>query len=307
MDHHLSATQFSDVLPRRPHASAAWNTFALHVVGPTPHFAATFSDHVITVMESGTFRARQEVAGGRTTQGWCGPGCVGILPADTATTWEAAGVPESSRAVSLFIPDAFLSRVISQDWNVDRRKVELLPRSLVRDPVLAGVVTDLALEARHGSPSGHVYAESACEFLAHHLIRAHSSLTAPPPRYRGGLAGRPLRLVLDYIQDSLDRPIALGQLADLVRLSPRHFERAFRQSMGMAPHTYLMERRVAAARQLLLDQPSLAVGEIATRVGFSSSSHLASTFRRQTGYAPVAFRRLHASRDKATPPRPVVI
>jgi AraC-like DNA-binding protein len=50
---------------------------------------------------------------------------------------------------------------------------------------------------------------------------------------------------------------------------------------------------VGGARQLLLRQPALTFEAIAAQVGFSSGPHLATAFRRQTGYSPTAFRRLH--------------
>jgi len=93
----------------------------------------------------------------------------------------------------------------------------------------------------------------------------------------------------------LAQPISLHRLAELAGVSARHFERAFRQDMGVPPHTYVLQKRVAAARHLLLSQPTLAIQEIAARVGFGSPSHLASAFRRQTGYSPTAFRRLQSA------------
>ena len=179
---------------------------------------------------------------------------------------------------------------MTQDWDVEPRRIEIAWRFLERDPVAEGVLRNLALEAQNGSPSGRLYAESACEFLAHHVIRTYSALEGSPPRTRGGLTGRRLRIVTDYIHDNLAHPITLRQLAELAGASPRHFERAFRQAVGVPPHAYVTEQRVAKARQLLLAEPALTVEDIAGRVGFSSSSHLASAFRRQTGLSPKAFR-----------------
>ena len=205
-------------------------------------------------------------------------------------TWDTHR--NSGVSTSLFIPDAFLSRVLLQDWDVEPRNVGIVWQFLVRDPLVEGVLTSLAFEARNGSPSGQLYAESACEFLTHHLLYRYSSLSPRSPRSRGGLAGSRLKVVLEYIQETLAQPIALRRLAELAGVSPRHFERAFRQATGMPPHAYVMGKRVAAAKQLLISQPKLTVQEIALRVGFGSSSHLASTFRRQTGYSPTAFGRL---------------
>ena len=223
-------------------------------------------------------------------QGWTDPGTINLTPANAYGTWEADG---PSRCIVLFVPEAFLSRAITEHWEADPRRVEIIPRFLVRDPVIEAVVTRLTLEAQEGCPSGALYAESACEFLAHHLIQAHSSLSRPPPRPTGGLPAHRMRIVVDYIDENLAKPIALHELAVLARVSVRHFERAFRQSLGVPPHAYVLDKRLSAARDLLLSQPTLTIERIAERVGFSSPSHLASAFRRQTGYSPSAFRRMH--------------
>ena len=98
---------------------------------------------------------------------------------------------------------------------------------------------------------GSLYAESACEFLAHHIIHAHSTVAAPPSLASGGLAARRLKIVLDYIEENLAEPISLHRLAELAGVSARHFERAFRQALGVPPHAYVLGKRVEAAQRLL--------------------------------------------------------
>src|SRR6202034_1234889 len=154
---------------------------------------------------------------------------------------------------------------------------------LIRDPVIEEITVNLAREVVAGSPAGRLYADSACEFLAHHLIHRYSSLSRPPPPSVGGLSSRRLKFVLDYIEDTLGQPMKLRDLAALAGISARHFERAFRQSTGSSPHAYVMERRLHMARDLLINEPELAIEQIALRLGFSSSSHFSSAFRRQSG------------------------
>ena len=149
----VSASRFAEVLPVPPRASAAWNVFAVHVVESQPSaFSATFADHVITLQEFGRFRARQAVDG-QAVETWCGPGCIGIIPANLDITWETHGTSEKSRATSIFVPDAFVSRVLLQDWDVDPRKVAIVRQFPHRDPVIESVLTALAIESQHGSPS----------------------------------------------------------------------------------------------------------------------------------------------------------
>jgi AraC family transcriptional regulator len=284
-----STSGFAELLPAPP-KTLAGTPFPLHVVDATPLRASTaFADLALGLYTSGRHRISRK-AWSRSIEGWTDPGTINITPANLYGTWEADG---PSRAIVLFVPDAFLLHVIAEHWEADPRRVEIIPQFLVRDPVIEAVVTRLATEAQDGSPSGTLYAESACEFLAHHMIQAYSTLSRRPSRPSGGLSARRITDVTAYIEENLAQRIALRELAALARVSVRHFERAFRQSLGVAPHTYVLERRVSAARDLLLSQPTLTVEQIALQVGFSSSSHLGLVFSRQTGYSPATFRRMH--------------
>ena len=147
---------------------------------------------------------------------------------------------------------------------------------------------------QNGSPLGPLYAESASEFLTRHIIHSYSSLSTLPREAAGGLPARRLNLVLEYIDANLQQHVALHHLAELAGVSTRHFERAFRQAMGVPPYRYVLRQRLDAARHLLLHQPPIPIEEIAVRAGYGSGTHLATAFRRQTGYSPRAFRRLHA-------------
>jgi AraC family transcriptional regulator len=238
---------------------------------------------------SGTHHLRH-VLGGRVSEGRSDPGALNAIPAGVDMVVD---LNAPARGLVLFIPPAFLWRVIAEHWHADPTRVELVRHFLIRDRVIESAMTRLAAEAKLGSPLGNLYAESACEFLAHHIVYSYSSLSGHGSPTRGGLTGRRLKTALDYIHDSLGQRISLHALAASVGISSRHFERAFRQAVGVPPHAYVTEQRLAAARHFLLAQPRLTIEDIARRVGFSSSSHLATAFRRQTGVSPRAFRALH--------------
>jgi len=283
----ISASQFPSLLSEPPQLSAAWDVFTMHVVAAPTCATARFADHVLGLTISGSHRLRQEVDG-RVFHSRSDPGCVQLMPARLKITTEASLSP---RVMALFMPDAFLSRVIAEHWGADSRNVEILWQTPTRDAVAESVMMRLVCEAKTGSPSGRLYAESACEFLANHVIRMYSSMQAQTPPALGGLPAGRLKMVLEYIQDNLAQSISLRQLSELSGVSARHFERAFRQALGVPPHTFVVARRVAAARDLLLGQRGLTIDEIAVKTGFSSGSHLAAAFRRATGYSPAEFRR----------------
>jgi AraC family transcriptional regulator len=283
-----TATEFTELLGIPPRESAGWDPFFLQIVDESPlHARVLFRDLALGVYLSGRHRIRHQI-GANVAEGWSGPGTINLTPPGVEAICEASA---SSRAAVVLIRPEFLSRAIQEHWGADSGKVEIKKQFLIRDPVIEAITLNLAREAASGSPAGRLYAESGCEFLAHHLIYRYSSLSGAPRRFVGGLSSRRLRLVLEYIEDTLGQPVKLRDLAALAGVSARHFERAFRQSTGSSPHAYVMERRLLMARDLLINQQELPIEQIAHRLGFSSSSHFSSAFRRRTGFTPTNSRR----------------
>jgi AraC-like DNA-binding protein len=107
---------------------------------------------------------------------------------------------------------------------------------------------------------------------------------------RGGLAPVVVRRVCEYIDSHLDEDLRLETLANTAHLSMSHFARAFRDTVGLPPHRYVLQRRIDRARQMLVDTET-PLSEIAVGIGFADQSHFARHFHRLVGVAPGAFRR----------------
>jgi AraC-like DNA-binding protein len=112
----------------------------------------------------------------------------------------------------------------------------------------------------------------------------------PPSLARGGLPPQVLRRVREYVDTHVHRNIDLETLASNAQLSVYHFARAFKQSTGVTPHGYLLQRRVERAQELLV-RTDLPLSEIALETGFADHSHFARKFRRLTGISPSEARR----------------
>lgn len=112
-------------------------------------------------------------------------------------------------------------------------------------------------------------------------IRLRKSLTS---------AERTLRQFIRELDHTLDEPWSLETMAASCHLGVTQFVHHFRQVTNRTPAGYLMEARVARARELLRQQPDRAITEIALDCGFSSSQYFANVFTRQTGVSPRAFR-----------------
>jgi len=116
------------------------------------------------------------------------------------------------------------------------------------------------------------------------------SSPAKRPHLKGGLSPAALQRVQVYVEANLGAPIPLRGLAARAALSPYHFARAFKTSMGMPPRAFVESRRVERARQLLADS-TRAIAEVAIETGFGTQSRLTTVFKRHTGFTPAAYRR----------------
>lgn len=138
--------------------------------------------------------------------------------------------------------------------------------------------------------------ESACECLRRAITLLHQRSTqqrAEPAG--GGLTTRQVALLTTHIDQHLHAPLKTRELACVLELSVSYFSHAFKQRMGIAPAAYVAQRRIAAARQMMLatDEPLTTIAHLH---GFCDQSHFTKAFRRETGLAPQAWRRLRGAR-----------
>ena len=134
------------------------------------------------------------------------------------------------------------------------------------------------------------YCEALAVVVAHELMHMQGNLRRRRPPTRGSLAVWQQRIVATYIEEHLAEAISLHALAKLVDLSPYYFCRAFKQSFGIPPHRYHVNRRIERAKALLAERES-SVTDVALEVGFSETSSFSAAFRHTTGTTPTEYRR----------------
>lgn len=169
-------------------------------------------------------------------------------------------------------------------------EADLEPRLLFEDESLWQTVSKLRALIGNVDPADRLYAEALGGLLAHELLRLHGKSPASRPAERGGLAAWQQKRVTQFMEENLAEDVSLQVLADLVRLSPYHFVRSFKQSFGEPPHRYWRARRIERAKELLAN-PSASMMAIAFKVGFGGTSAFSSTFHRIAGMTPSAYRR----------------
>ena len=127
----------------------------------------------------------------------------------------------------------------------------------------------------------------ACRFRTEHPATGEHGLIA-------GLSDPELACVLREIHADVARGWTVATLAHTANMSRAVFAEQFARTIGMPPMQYVLEWRVALAKDMLRGE-RLSLAEIANRVGYQSASAFTTAFTRLTGYSP----RQYARRDSA--------
>ncbi|WP_077799226.1 AraC family transcriptional regulator [Streptomyces sp. JHA26] len=182
-------------------------------------------------------------------------------------------------------PDGFRKRVLYLDTSLLGE--ELIGRAVdapdLRDPVLRRRVGQV--HAALARPGDELEAESRLTLIGERLhthLRPGGAPRSPRP---DPVLARRLRELLD---ERVVEGVGLEEAGGLVSAHPAHLVRAFGTAYGIAPHQYLMSRRVDLARRLLLAGRTPA--DVAGATGFYDQAHLTRHFKRLVGVTPGRYR-----------------
>jgi AraC family transcriptional regulator len=165
-----------------------------------------------------------------------------------------------------------------------------VPRLHFEDAALSDTALKLTTLIETAGADNRPYLEALGVVLVHELARLNPATPRVQAPIRGGLAAWQQRVATTFIEEHLAEQISLATLAQLVRLSPYYFCRAFKQSFGIPPHRFHTMRRIERAKALLAKfAPS--VTDIGLAVGFSETSSFTAAFRKATGLTPTGYHR----------------
>ena len=136
---------------------------------------------------------------------------------------------------------------------------------------LAITVADMCIHGRHGQVSAASSQKSSVSVAI-------------------GSRNRHLLQAIELMQETLEEPMSIADMAEQLSLSRRQIERLFKKYLGVTPNEYYYDLRVGRV-YALLNETDLSVSEIAAAVGFSSTTHLATRFRKKFGTSPHSLRK----------------
>ncbi len=226
---------------------------------------------------------------------WSGESIVGtikprqfhLIPGDEPTQWQRHG---SSDMLTVHIRQDLLDRIASEFTGHDVSGYAVDLRLGTSDPLLEQMVLAALRTLRdpeHGSSA--LYIDSLAHAIATHLVHSYGTTRGCVPADETAHASTGIRRIADFVAANLGEDLSIEVLAREANLSPRAFTRAFRKHFGTPVHRFVLDLRLAKAKEMLIATDESIV-EIALRTGFSSQSHLATAFRKLTGITPKAYR-----------------
>lgn len=153
---------------------------------------------------------------------------------------------------------------------VPQRVTDLLNRAL-EDPADSGGLT-------------RAWRRSLCSAAALEVARATRTGTSRAPLHPG------MRRAAMWVDEHLTEPISVAQLVEASQMSSTHFYEHFVRSFGTSPKDYVLRAKLAHA-ETLLSTTDQSITQIAHALGFSTSQHFGTAFRRYVGTTPSEFRR----------------
>jgi AraC family transcriptional regulator len=189
-----------------------------------------------------------------------------------------------------YLPRAALD-AIADDANAPRiRDLSYEPGVGVNDLTISGLGSLLLSALRHPDRANPLFLDHVLLAVGVHVAQTYGGMQPMWRPARGGLAPWQERRARELLRAKIKRGVALEEVAQECGLSVGYFSHAFRRTLGVAPHKWLIEQRVALSKEKLRDD-GLSLSDVASECGFSDQSHLTRVFRQTVGVSPGAWRR----------------
>ncbi|HEX6649403.1 MAG TPA: AraC family transcriptional regulator [Pyrinomonadaceae bacterium] len=215
-------------------------------------------------------------------------GSIMVVPAGSPLRVRSSGAKDQ---LHIFLKPRLVERVAHEAFELDPAQLMIPALDGLDLPKLRIAMQTVGNELITSGPGGPLAAESMANVLAVHLIRLVLKPRESKRVRDSALSRSKLRVIVEYIEANLESNFTLEQMAATVHLSAYHFARQFKVATGMAPHRFVIARRVDRAQQLLQEELDLSLAEIALRAGFSDQSQFTHHFRRVVGVTPKHFRK----------------
>ncbi len=95
--------------------------------------------------------------------------------------------------------------------------------------------------------------------------------------------------IKEFILKNLHRDVQIGEIAEILSVSPNYLSTLFRKNTGKTIQAYMTEEKMKYAEQLLL-YSERTISDISSSLGYSSQSYFGKVFKSFSGYAPSEYK-----------------
>ena len=212
-------------------------------------------------------------------------GAHSVVPAGAAFQWETKGPIDFAH---FYFNPKIVDHVVASAFDRNPSYIEVEETLGDADDMITSLALGL-LDELESDDRQQCYVEEMLHLLVCRMLRLHSNARQTLPLARHVLAPFRLRRALDFIETHLGSQIGVEDIAAASGISRFHFSRAFRETTGSAPYAFLLGRRIALAKMLLINN-ALPLADIARQSGFANLSQFSRMFKRETGVCPSNFR-----------------
>jgi AraC family transcriptional regulator len=214
------------------------------------------------------------------------PGDVSVMTCGEASQWRWDA---SIDVIHLYLTRKLLGKVCADALDKEVADIELHDVLKAGDVVLNRGLAAMAEEVRTENLGGKLFVDALTTQICVHLVRKYADVSVRETTVTTALSRVQSQQIEGYIEANLDRQLSLDELAAVARTSTSCFLRQFKARYGVPPHAYVIQKRLACARQLLT-KSTLPIKEIASRCGFSDQSHMTRVFQRLLQTTPCSYR-----------------
>jgi AraC family transcriptional regulator len=192
-------------------------------------------------------------------------------------------------SLHFYVPPAALNGIAEQYGARRVGQIDCQFGTGFRDEAVHHIGASLLQGLRRPAEANQLFVDHMMLALTAHVAKAYGELRNAET-LSGGLAPWQVKRACQKLEADLAGKLTLQDIAAEVGISASHFSRAFRASIGLPPHQWLLRRRIGAAKQLMTVR-SLSLAEIAIAAGFANQSHFTRVFSTLVGVSPRLWRR----------------
>jgi AraC-like DNA-binding protein len=154
----------------------------------------------------------------------------------------------------------------------------------------------MSLEQLDGAASLMGMIANTIANLVHRNLTLESELRSATHDQRAADHREIVRKAIDFMQDNLEMPVSVSDVAQAVALNPTYFGILFTEAMGRHPIDYLIDLRIERAKHYL-SHTRMSVMDVCVALGYDPS-YFSRLFKRRTGYTPGQYARKGQTEEK---------